>query len=94
MTDRIRVSFDHIVWEAPGDEYTIVNPDEMRLLLALVRLTPEARLEWRLSGETPRIISTKDPRVAEVVEQLRRGHGPEERFAFWTKLDRLNGRLR
>lgn len=53
----------------------------------IVRLTLEARLEWRLSGKTPKITSPDDPRIAEVVLRRRWGDGK-----FWRSLKDLNGR--
>lgn len=56
---------------------------------AIVKLTPEARLEWRLSGKAPQIESPNSPHIAELVMLRDFGDTGDD---FWMTLERLNGR--
>lgn len=79
-------------YNRPGDEYVPAILGNGLHALSLVQLTPEARLEWRLSGHTPRIYEEGDPRVLKVLTRLCRGGTSAERTAFWQQLERLNAR--
>lgn len=67
----------------------ITRPQALEDLL--VKLTPEARLAWRLSGQPPTIRDCDDPRIAHVIYCRRDLTNWVDARNLWDKMQELNG---